>query len=212
MVIDFSTLDARTAYFWMASTIAPRPVAWVTTRSDAGLVNLAPFSFFQMITPSPPTLMISPLLHPNGTQKDTSRNIAETREFVVNLVPYSLVEKMNATSFGFGADESEVERCTVPTLPSHSVRPPRVAGVPVSFECRLTSMTPYPVDGPSCHVILGQVVTAHIADDLLDASGQIDPVRLDLVSRMGADWYGRTSGDANFALGRPAGWNRAGLK
>ncbi len=212
MFIDFSTLDARTAYFWMASTIAPRPVAWVTTRSAAGLVNLAPFSFFQMITPSPPTLMISPLLHPNGTQKDTARNIAETGEFVVNLVPYRLVETMNATSFGFGADESEVERCGVPTLASQMVRPPRVTGVPVSFECRLASMTPYPTAQPSCHLILGQVVAAHVADDLLDATGQIDPVKLDLVSRMGADWYGRTSGDANFALGRPEGWNRAGMK
>lgn len=212
MFIDFSTLDTRTAYFWMASTIAPRPVAWVTTRSAAGLVNLAPFSFFQMITPSPPTLMISPLLHPNGTQKDTARNIAETGEFVVNLVPYPLVETMNATSFGFGADESEVERCAVPTLASHMVSPPRVAGVPVSFECRLASMTPYPAEQPSCHLILGQVLAAHIADDMLDATGQIDPVKLDLVSRMGADWYGRTSGDANFALGRPEGWNRAGQK
>jgi flavin reductase (DIM6/NTAB) family NADH-FMN oxidoreductase RutF len=212
MVIDFSSLDARKAYFWMASTIAPRPVAWVTSCSDTGLVNLAPFSFFQMITPAPPTLMISPLLHPNGSLKDTARNIGATGEFVVNLVPYPLVEQMNATSFGFAADESETERCAVATLASLSVRPPRVAGVPVSFECRMVSMTPYPAGKPSCHMILGEVITAHIADDLLDAAGQIDPVKLDLVSRMGADWYGRTSGDANFALGRPEGWNRAGMK
>ena len=212
MQIDFSGLDKRTAYFWMASTIAPRPVAWVTSCSAAGLTNLAPFSFFQMITPSPPTLMISPLLQPNGTMKDTARNIEETGEFVVNLVPFALVESMNATSFGYGKDESEIALCNIATEPSHAVRPPRVVGVPVSFECRLTSLTPYPENAPSCHMILGQVIMAHIDERIVSADGQIDPVKLDLVSRMGADWYGRTSGDPNFALSRPEGWNRTGQR
>ena len=210
MKIDFSALDARTAYFWMASTITPRPVAWVSTCSIAGSTNLAPFSFFQMITPSPPTLMISPLLHPNGQLKDTARNIEQTGEFVVNLVPFPMVDAMNASSFSFPADVSEIERCNIETTASEMVRPPRVSGVAVSFECRLTSMTAYPAGAPSCHVILGQVVLAHIDERILDASGQIDPVKLDLVSRMGADWYGRTSGDANFILPRPQGWDRPG--
>lgn len=209
MQIDFSTLDARTAYFWMASTITPRPVAWVASCSAAGNTNLAPFSFFQMITASPPTLMISPLLHPDGTMKDTARNIEASGEFVVNLVPFDLVDRMNATSFGYPAGQSEIETCNIPTLASTSVKPPRVAGVAVSFECRLASLIAYPAEKPSCHIILGQVVTAHIDDRILDAGGQVDPVKLDLVSRMGADWYGRTSGDANFALARPEGWNRA---
>ena len=210
MRIDFSGLDARTAYFWMASTITPRPVAWVSTCSAAGVTNLAPFSFFQMITPSPPTLMISPLLHPNGNLKDTARNIEQTGEFVVNLVPFPMVDAMNASSFSFPADASEIERCGIETAASEMVRPPRVSGVAVSFECRLASMTAYPAGTPSCHVILGQVMLAHIDERILDTSGQIDPVKLDLVSRMGADWYGRTSGDANFSLPRPQGWDRPG--
>lgn len=210
MRIDFAELDARTAYFWMASTITPRPVAWVSTCSAEGITNLAPFSFFQMITPSPPTLMISPLLHPNGSMKDTARNIQQTGEFVVNLVPFPMVDAMNATSFSFPADESEIERCNVATIASEMVRPPRVAGVAVSFECRLASLTAYPADAPSCHVILGEVVLGHIDDCITDTNGQIDPVKLDLVSRMGADWYGRTSGDANFTLSRPQGWDRLG--
>ena len=209
MRIDFAVLDARTAYFWMASTITPRPVAWVSTCSAAGVTNLAPFSFFQMITPSPPTLMISPLLHPNGSLKDTARNIEQTGEFVVNLVPFPMVDAMNASSFSFAADESEIERCGIATAPSEMVRPPRVAGVAASFECRMASMTAYPSGTPSCHIILGQVVLAHIDERILDA-GQVDPVKLDLVSRMGADWYGRTSGDANFSLQRPQGWERPG--
>lgn len=210
MRIDFSGLDARTAYFWMASTITPRPVAWVSTCSPAGVTNLAPFSFFQMITPSPPTLMISPLLHPNGNLKDTARNIEQTGEFVVNLVPFPMVEAMNASSFSFPVDDSEIERCHIATIASETVTPPRVAGVAVSFECRLASMQAYPSGAPSCHIILGEVVLAHIDERVLGADGQIDPVRLDLVSRMGADWYGRTSGDINFRLQRPEGWDRPG--
>lgn len=207
MQIDFSQLDARTAYFWMSSTITPRPVAWVSTRSAAGVPNLAPFSFFQMITSAPPTLMISPLLHPNGSMKDTARNIHETGEFVVNLVPFEMVGAMNETSFSFGPDTSEIEKCAIPTLPSSVVGPARVAGVAVSFECKLAMMTAYPAHKPSCHMILGEVLTAHIDETILGADGQVDPVKLNLVSRMGADWYGRTSGDENFILQRPAGWN-----
>ena len=208
MLIDFATLDARTAYFWMASTITPRPVAWVSTCSANGVHNLAPFSFFQMVTPSPPTLMLSPLLHPDGRMKDTARNIAETGELVVNLVPFALVERMNATSFSYGPGESESEHCDIATIAASMVRARRVADVPVSFECRLASLTAYPAETPSCHVILAQVIAAHIDARILDAGGQIDPVKLDLVSRMGADWYGRTTGEANFSLKRPEGWNR----
>ena len=212
MLIDFSTLDARTAYFWMASTITPRPVAWISTCSADGVFNLAPFSFFQMVTPAPPTLMISPLLHPDGRMKDTARNIEATGELVVNLVPFAQVEQMNRTSFSYAPSESEIEQCEIATLASSKVAPRRVANIPVSFECRLASMTAYPPDKPSCHLILAEVIAAHVDDGILDANGQIDPVKLDLVSRMGADWYGRTNGEPNFSLKRPAGWDRPASK
>lgn len=210
MRIDFAGLDARTAYFWMASTITPRPVAWVSTCSPDGVTNLAPFSFFQMITPAPPTLMISPLLHPNGSLKDTARNIEQTGEFVVNLVPFPLVGSMNASAYGFPPQDSEIDRCGIATIPSEKVRPPRVADVAASFECRMVSMSAYPTATPSCHIILGEVILAQIDERILDADGQVNPVKLDLVSRMGADWYGRTSGDANFSLARPLGWQGSG--
>jgi flavin reductase (DIM6/NTAB) family NADH-FMN oxidoreductase RutF len=208
MLIDFSALEPRKAYFWMASTIAPRPVAWVSTCSKEGVINLAPFSFFQMLTPQPPTLMISPLVHPNGTMKDTTRNIQETGEFVVNLVPFPMVDAMNETSFSYASDVSEMDRCAIASLASERIRPPRVAGVAVSFECKLASITAYPEQTPSCHIILGEVLVAHIDEAILDERGQVDPARLNLVSRMGADWYGRTHSDANFTLQRPQGWDR----
>ena len=140
--------------------------------------------------------------------KDTARNIAETGEFVVNLVPFSMVDSMNATSFRYPVGDSEIEHCNITTIASKYIKAPRVAGVAVSFECRLATMTAYPTQQPSCHMILGEVLAAHVDESILDPTGQIDPFKLDLVSRMGADWYGRTSGDKNFTLARPEGWNR----
>ncbi len=208
MLLDFSTMDRRTKYFWMASTIAPRPVAWVSSASAEGVVNLAPFSFFQMITPHPPTLMICPQTNSDGSLKDTARNIRETGEFVVSLVTFPMVQQMNETSFAFDAGTSEFEQVGVVAEPSHSVKPPRVALAPMSFECRATSFVLYPLSVPTCAIILGEVLVAHVDPTIVGDNGIIDPRRLDLVSRMGADWYGRTNSADNFSLRRPDGWAR----
>jgi flavin reductase (DIM6/NTAB) family NADH-FMN oxidoreductase RutF len=208
MFLDFSTIKPRDAYRWMASTIAPRPIAWVSSLSADGVANLAPFSFFQMITSRPPTLMISPLAQTDGSKKDTARNILQSGEFVVNLVPYGLRDIMNRTSFGYDGETSEFDACGVTRAPSQLVQPPRVAGVPVSFECRLARCMPYPEQQPSCHVIFGEVIAAHIDEAILADNGEIDPDRLNLLSRMGGDWYGRTASNANFEMARPEGWRR----
>ena len=208
MLLDFTTMDRRTAYLWMASTIAPRPVAWVSSVSVAGVVNLAPFSFFQMITPHPPTLMICPQSNGDGSMKDTARNIRDTGEFVVSLVSFALVQQMNETSFAFDKDTSEFERAGVIAAPSHAVKPPRVADAPMSFECRAVSVAEYPASAPTCAIILGEVLAAHVDPAIVTEDGAIDPRRLDVVSRMGADWYGRTNSSDNFALKRPTGWAR----
>jgi len=204
MRLDFTTMDRRTAYYWMASTIAPRPVAWVSTVSAEGVANLAPFSFFQMVTPNPPTLMICPQINGDGSLKDTARNIQAAKEFTVSLVPFSLVHQMNDTSFAFEHGTSEFATVGVRSEPSQVVQPARVAGSPMSFECRTSSFVLHPADHPTCAIILGEVVAAHVDETIVGADGIIDPVKLDLVSRMGADWYGRTNSADNFRLARPA--------
>src|SRR4051812_2984487 len=98
MILDFNALPTRDAYAWMISTILPRPIAWVSTISLEGKTNLAPFSFFQGVTANPPTLMFVPVNTRDGRKKDTVRNIEQVPEFVVNLVPFALAEKMNACS------------------------------------------------------------------------------------------------------------------
>lgn len=208
MLIDFATLDRRTAFFWMASTIAPRPVAWVSTRSLGGVTNIAPFSFFQMITANPPTLMICPQHNGDGSMKDTARNIRDTREFVVNLVSFAMVDRMNSTSFAFDAGTSEFEAVGVSETASSVVLPPRVTDAPMSFECRVADFSLYPADAPTCAIVLGSVLVAHADARIVGADGAVDPAALDVVSRMGADWYGRTKSPANFSLPRPTRWPR----
>lgn len=208
MFLDFSQVDPRQAYSWLAAAVVPRPVAWVSTISAAGVTNLAPFSFFQMITGKPPTLMISPLVQRDGSMKDTVRNVQETGQLVINLVDFDMADAMNETSFSYDADISEFQQCGIAATPSTLVKPPRVSVAPVSLECEMVSCTPYPADAPSCYIVLGRVLAAHFDARILNEQQLPDPAQLNLLSRMGGDWYGRTRSDANFTLARPRGWQK----
>ncbi|MBF8178633.1 flavin reductase family protein [Herminiimonas contaminans] len=203
MFLDFAKLTASDAYRWMSSTITPRPIAWVSTLNKDGAANLAPFSFFQMITGKPPTLMISPLVQRDGRLKDTVNNIQATGEFVVNLVSLEQAVSMNQTSGSFAAEIDEFALCDIANTNSVLVKPKRVANSPVSFECRMTAMHPYPPDAPSCHIILGQVLAMHIEEELIAMDGKLANDKLNLISRLGGDWYGQTISSGNFELYRP---------
>lgn len=199
MELDFTQLPPRDAYAWMIGMIVPRPIAWVSTISAAGRTNLAPFSYFQAVSSNPPTLMFVPAAKRDGQPKDTLRNIREVPEFVVNLVSFELAEAMNATAAGLPPDESEFEAFGIPAAASCEVRPPRVAGAPVSFECRLDQLVPIG-DGPST-LVLGRIRRVHVRDDVLGPDGRPDPARLDLIGRMGGNGYVRTTD--RFELDRP---------
>jgi tetratricopeptide (TPR) repeat protein len=190
MLIDFAA-DPCQAGSRLSAFVVPRPVVWVSTRSRDGVGNVAQFSSFQMITEAPPTLMISAPMQENGALADTVRNIVETGEFVVNLVPYSLLDKIRETLPSDAQDAAEAGLHGLATQASQRVAPARVAGVPISFECRLASVQPYPGSAASCHLIFGEVSIAHIDDGVLDEYGQVDPRCLDAALHLGQDWYGR---------------------
>ncbi|MBI5693557.1 MAG: flavin reductase family protein [Verrucomicrobia bacterium] len=201
MILDFTRLRPRDAYGWMASTITPRPIAWVSTVSGDGRTNLAPFSFFQGVTSNPPTLMFVPVNTRDGSKKDTVRNIEAVPEFVVNLVSFELAEQMNASAAMLPYGESEFERFGVPAAPSERVRPPRVAAAPVAFECTLDRIV-HLGEGPlAANVIFGRIQCAHVRDEVLGADGKVDPAKLDLIGRLGGESYVRTR--ERFDLKRP---------
>jgi len=201
MRIDLSSLASRDAYRWMTSTILPRPIAWVSTISPEGKTNLAPFSFFQGITSNPPSLMFVPVNLRDGSKKDTVKNIEATKQFVVNLVSYAQAELMNNSAAVLPYGESEFDAFHVPSVASDVVKPPRVAGAPVSFECELHSITRLGEGAAAANVVFGLIKLMHVDDTVLDASGNVDPVKLDLVARLGGESYVRM-GEA-FTLKRP---------
>jgi flavin reductase (DIM6/NTAB) family NADH-FMN oxidoreductase RutF len=158
MWIDLQQLDPSAAYKLLTSTITPRPIAWVSSLSVDGVVNLAPFSFFQMVTDQPPTLMISTQHKADGSRKDTSINIEATQDFVVNLVPHALANEMNISAAAVPADESEFDLARLEQAASSQIKVPRVALAPVALECRLSRLQPYPPENPSCEVIFAEVL------------------------------------------------------
>lgn len=176
-------------YFFLTSAVAPRPIAWVTSLDPAtGVVNAAPFSWFQAVCSDPMLLMLSVGDRRDGTPKDTARNALAGGEFVVNVVTAPLAEAMVATSGDYPPDRSEVEALGLRTVPSVQVRPPRLADSPVHFECRLVESRRYGRGTAAVTWLLGQVVHVHADDAVLDARGNVQ-AGTPLVGRAGGQDY-----------------------
>jgi flavin reductase (DIM6/NTAB) family NADH-FMN oxidoreductase RutF len=187
--VDPASRDARTNYHFLTSAIVPRPVAWVTTLDPStGVVNAAPFSWFNAVCADPPTIMLAIIERPDGSPKDTVRNIRASGEFVVNVSPKSLVAQMVQSSGDYPPDVSEIEVTGLATAPSRKVRPPRIAQSPVHLECRLAQEIPLG-RGQKVSLVLGEVVHISADDAVVDARGNIDPAKLTLVARMGGSEY-----------------------
>jgi len=188
-------------YKLMTATITPRPIAWVTTRSADGVVNAAPYSFFNMMGHEPPTVALGLLRDPDKGLKDTAENISATGAFVVNLVAREMAEAMNVTAINAPRGVSEVDLARLETAPSSLIEPPRLADAPVSFECRLHSAV---MTGPKQMLAIGRVVAIHIADRFMlnPERGHVDTPALDLIARMhGSGWY--KAGGEMFQMDRP---------
>jgi flavin reductase (DIM6/NTAB) family NADH-FMN oxidoreductase RutF len=186
MVIDPSTLDRRQRYRLLISTVAPRPIAWVSTCNLEGQTNLAPFSFFQALSGTPPLVMLS-VGRREGRPKDTLRNIQDTGEFVINMVDETVAERMNLTSGEYGPDVDEFALTQLTRAPSEVVSVPRVAESPVSMEARLTQIVP--LTGSDYSIIVGEIVRWHITDGLLAPDGLIDIARIRPIARLARDEY-----------------------
>jgi flavin reductase (DIM6/NTAB) family NADH-FMN oxidoreductase RutF len=190
MQFDFDNLSEDQRYKLMLATVLPRPIAWVTSQDRHGLVNAAPFSFFNVFGTEPATLGIGVGRNSPTQPKDTCLNIRATEEFVVNLVPFSMAEKMRATSMPFSSHVSEVSAVGLTPTPSKKVAPPRIDESPVAFECKF--MQEIRLGGFS--LILGRIVILHVSDEaVLDPERlYVDAAKLDLIGRMEGALYTRT--------------------
>jgi flavin reductase (DIM6/NTAB) family NADH-FMN oxidoreductase RutF len=199
MIVNPSDLAHSELYGLLLNSVAPRPIAWVSTMSASGALNLAPFSFFNAVCIDPPLLAFAPGLRPpkkagvaRGEAKDTLRNVRETREFVVNVVTYELREAMNLTSGEYDPSVNEFELAKVTPQPSKIVRPPRVAESPVSFECKLHQILDFSSAPTSSSLVIGQIVSIYVNDAHMK-DGKLDRNSLDLIGRMGGIQYTGTT-------------------
>lgn len=188
--IEISTLPDQEAYRILIASIVPRPIAWVSTISAAGITNLAPFSFFNGVCSSPPAVLFCPTTPADREVKDTLRNIRETRQFVVNIVTESNVAKANQTSAAYAPDISEFEAAGLTPVKSAVVRPPRVAESPIHLECELIQIVPVGEPRPgSGNIVIGKLVYAHIAEEAWDTNRHIDINKIKPVSRLAGNDY-----------------------
>ncbi|MEL7497243.1 MAG: flavin reductase family protein [Planctomycetota bacterium] len=192
MKVDPATVDTTTVYSTMIRAINPRPIAWVSTCSSAGVSNLAPFSYFSGVGSQPASLMFSVVNLPDGTLKDTMRNINDNGQFVVNVVNFDLAPAMQLTSQSFDFDINEFAEAGLTEIPSERIAPPRVAESPIQFECERIQVVNIGEGEQAANVVIGKILLMHIDDQVLDEQGKIAPEKLDTIGRMGGREYCRT--------------------
>lgn len=200
MIIDPSTIPAQTMYRVLIGSVVPRPIAFVSTISAAGVLNLAPFSFFNAFCADPPVVGFGPVWRMPA--KDTITNIRATREFVVNVVSEEIAEAMNACSAEYPPDVDEFQQSNLTPIPSAVVKPPRVKESKINMECALLQIVDFSEKPQGGSLVLGQIVRMHVDDDLIDESYKIDADKLRAIGRMGGPEYTRTRD--RFAMLRPS--------
>jgi len=207
MNISPSQISHKEMYNLILNSVAPRPIAWVSTVSASGQPNLAPFSFFNCVCTAPPLLAFAPgLRRPKqpdsaiGEPKDTLRNIRQTKQFVISIVTYDLAQAMNQTSGEYDTSINEFELARIASAPSQVVKVPRVAASPVSFECKLHQILDFSPSPQSSSLVIGEIVSIHV-DEAHMKDGKLDRDSLDLIGRMGGIQYTRTT--QRFEMVRP---------
>lgn len=189
---------------FLLSAVAPRPIAFASTIDAEGRPNLSPYSFFNVFSANPPIAIFSPARRVrDNTTKHTLANAKETKEVVINIVNHAIVQQMSLSSTEYGEGVNEFEKAGLTAVPSELVKPFRVKEAPVQLECKVREVIALGTEGGAGNLIICEVVLMHIDDNVLGDDGRIDPFKIDLVSRMGGNWYCRANGEALFEVPKP---------
>lgn len=202
IALDPAERSERDNYKLMIGSIIPRPIAFVTTLSGTGVLNAAPFSYFNIVTANPPMVSIS-VQRKNGQLKDTSRNAIETGAFVVHISDENYITQLNVTAANLPPEESEVDLAGLTPASSLKIAVPGVAEAKIRMECILDRAIPLggTEDSPSCDLLIGRVVCFHVEESLLE-NGHIDPIALNPVSRLAGSSYAKLG--EIFSIERPS--------
>nr|WP_148232161.1 flavin reductase family protein [Maribacter sp. HTCC2170] len=187
-------ISTQKLHGYLLGAIGPRPIAFASTIDDEGRPNLSPFSFFNVFSANPPILIFSPArrVRDNST-KHTLENVHKIKEVVINVVDYKIVQQMSLSSTEYAEGENEFVKAGLTMLKSDLIQPFRVAESPVQFECKVTKIETLGKEGGAGNLIFSEVVKIHIDSDILDDNGAIDQHKIDLVARMGGNWYSRAN-------------------
>jgi flavin reductase (DIM6/NTAB) family NADH-FMN oxidoreductase RutF len=205
-------LDVATWHSYMLAAVGPRPIAFVSTIDKEGRPNLAPFSFFNAFGSNPPTLVFSPARRGrDNTTKHTLHNVEVVKECVVNVVSFNIVEQMSLASTEFDEGVNEFEKAGFTEIPSIKVRPPRVGESPASFECEVVDIIKTGTEGGAGNLVVCKILALHFDNQLVLDSGKIDQISMDLVGRMGYEYYCRANANSIFELPKPKSKNVIGF-
>ncbi|WP_316749399.1 flavin reductase family protein [Pedobacter gandavensis] len=204
LTIDVTTLSAVQLQNYLQYAIAPRPICFASTIDQEGNINLSPFSFFNMFSTNPPMCIFSPSRRVrDGSTKHTLENVLEVKECVINIVNYPMVQQMSLASTEYVKGINEFEKAGFTMLPSVLVKPPRVAEAPVQMECVVKEVIHLGDQPGAGNLILAEIKMIHIKEEILDSEGKIDQEKIDLVARLGGDWYCRVTQESLFKVAKP---------
>ena len=202
--IDVNAISTNELYKYLTSSITPRPIALVSSIDSDGNSNLSPFSFFNVFSIKPPILIFSPVNRvKDNTKKDTLNNISQVKECVIALVNQKIAQQVSLASSGYSADEDEFLKAGFTKINAKCVKPYLIKESPINFECKVNKITKLGDEGGAGNLVICEVLKIHIKENILDEQGNIDPLKLDIVSRLGSNWYGKTIEKSLYEITKP---------
>jgi len=204
LTVDPKDIPVPKLHHYLLGAIGPRPIAFASTVDKNGNRNLSPFSFFNVFSANPPIMVFSPARSGRtGETKNTFDNAKETREVVINVVNYDIVQQMSLSSSPYPSDVDEFEKSGLTPIASETIKPFRVKESPIQFECKVNDIVELGQNGGAGNLVICEVLKIHINEEVLDDTGMIDQQKIDLVSRMGGNWYCRADENAMFEVQKP---------
>lgn len=204
LTVDPKEIPVPKLHHYLLGAIGPRPIAFASTIDKNGIRNLSPFSFFNVFSANPPILVFSPARSGRtGETKNTFDNVKEIKEVVINVVNYNIVQQMSLSSSPYAKDVDEFVKSGLTPIASETIKPFRVKESPVQFECKVNEIVELGQNGGAGNLVICEVLKIHINEEVLDEDGMIDQHKIDLVSRMGGNWYCRSNDDSMFEIQKP---------
>ena len=202
--IDIQSGETAGLYQYLSAAVTPRPIAFVSTIDSEGNENLSPFSFFNVFSVNPPILVFSPVRRVrNNTSKHTLDNVHQVKECVISLVTEEIAQQVSLASCDFDKETNEFEKAGFTEIKSDLIIPSRIKESPINFECKVNEVITLGEEGGAGSLVLCEVLKMHIDESVLDENNAIDPFKLNIVSRLGANWYGKTNKDSLYEIVKP---------